>query len=372
MFRRVGGQKHYAIKVRICGRQRHVTIGAHGSPWTVETARKEAVWLLGQIASGQDVARVRDHAKTIPTVAQAIQRFMEEHVGAKLKPRTAANYEFMIRLHILPAFGRDRLDAIGSSDISKLHHKMRATAPTANRCLAALSKFFSWAETQNLRPRASNPCVGLDKFRERKRERFLSDPELAKLGHALVTAECAGKSPYFLALIRLLILTGARHDESKTLEWSMVDLRRGLLSLPESKTGAKTIVLNAPALDVLVALPRQEGNPFVMCGEVTGKHLINARKPWLRLLTAAGIDGPLRVHDLRHSFASVAMSEGGSLPMIGRLLGHSQPQTTQRYAHLAADPARALAEQSGASLTARMNARLAIAETKPLRKLGKP
>ena len=214
----------------------------------------------------------------------------------------------------------------------------------ANRTVAMLSKFFNWTEKLGLRPDGSNPCRHVEKYREAKRERFLSEAELARLGEALRAAETdKTASPWVIAAIRLLTLTGARLSEVLTLRWDYVDFDRATIRLPDSKTGAKTLHLNAPALEVLSAIPRLEDNPHVICGERKGAHLVNIQKPWRRIRKAAGLND-VRIHDLRHSFASVAAAGGMSLPLIGALLGHSQPATTARYAHLSSDPLRAASD----------------------------
>jgi integrase len=344
----------YLIKARIAGRQRWLTIGEHGSPWTPESARREAERLLGVIASGLDPATARDDAKSVPSVADAFARFLTEHVEAKRKPATLEQYEYLGRLYILPALGRLRVDAITSVEVGKLHHKHIDKKTTANRIVAVVSKFCSWCERQKLRPAGSNPCVGLDKFDEVQRERFLSEDELARLGDALTAAELID-GPHVVALVRLLVLTGARRDEIRTLQWSHVDLARGLLHLPTSKTGKKTITLNAASAAILADLPRAEGNPYVIVGHRAGQPYIGTAKAWARIRKAAGLDD-VRMHDLRHSFASVALARGGSLPLIGKLLGHSQPQTTARYAHLSQSPVSDLAEATGATIAAALGA----------------
>jgi integrase len=212
---------------------------------------------------------------------------------------------------------------------------------------------FNVAEDWGLRPENSNPCRRIKKFKETPRERFLSPDELKRLGEALADADAKGESPYVTAAIRLLLFTGARLNEILSLEWSHVDLKANLLRLPDSKTGAKTIALPAPAVEILSALPKQEGNPHVICGARDGAHLINLQKPWRRIRKAAGLED-VRLHDLRHSFASVAVAGGMSLPLIGSLLGHSQPATTQRYAHLADDPRRAAADAVASTIAASM------------------
>ena len=179
---------------------------------------------------------------------------------------------------------------------------------------------------------------------------------MQRLGKALADSEKGGTaSPWIIAAIRLLVFTGARHSEILTLEWEHVDLASQQLRLTESKTGRKSIYLNAPALEVLASLPRLEGNPHVICGEKEGAHLVNLQKPWRRIRKAAGLDN-VRIHDLRHSFASAAAASGTSLPIIGGLLGHSQPQTTARYAHLGNDPLKAATERIGGAIAGAMNA----------------
>jgi len=221
----------------------------------------------------------------------------------------------------------------------------------ANRCLALLSKFFNWTEKHGFRHDGSNPCRHIERYKEDKRERFLSETELTALSNILTQAEKTGTaSPWVIAAIRLLMLTGARHSEILTLKWEWIDFERACIRLPDSKTGAKTLYLNAPALEVLANTPRLEGNPHVICGDKDGAHLVNLQKPWKRIRQAAGLE-EVRIHDLRHSFASVAVAGGMSLPLIGALLGHSQPATTARYAHLASDPLRAASETIASRIT---------------------
>jgi integrase len=195
------------------------------------------------------------------------------------------------------------------------------------------------AERWGMRPDGSNPCRHVEKFAERKRERMLSAEELGRLGGAL--ADYNG-SPYVVAAVKLLVFTGARLSEVLGLRWDWVDFSRGEARLPDSKTGAKTLHLPPPALAVLSALPRMDGNPHVICGRVEGAALVNLEKPWRQIRKSADLDG-VRLHDLRHAFASVAASAGMGLPIIGKMLGHAQAATTARYAHLASDPVKAAA-----------------------------
>jgi integrase len=216
---------------------------------------------------------------------------------------------------------------------------------------------FNLAEKWGERPDGSNPCRHVEKYPEHKRERFLSEVELAQLGDALAKAEQdRSESPFVVAAIRLLVFTGARRNEILTLKWEHVDFERACFRLPDSKTGAKTVHLNAPTLELLSELPRIAGNPYVIPGERPGAHLVNIEKPWRRIRAQAGLDG-LRLHDLRHSFASFGAGAGLSLPIIGALLGHTQAATTARYAHLAADPLKQASERVGREIAAAMKGR---------------
>jgi integrase len=210
------------------------------------------------------------------------------------------------------------------------------------------------AEKWGQRPDGSNPCRHVEKFKERKRERYLSASELLRLGDVLAEAErTRTELPGAIAAIRLLIFTGCRRGEILTLRWEHVDFEKECLRLPDSKTGARTIHLNAPALEILSVVEHQDGNPYVIVGGKPGAHLVNLRKPWQRIRAQAELED-VRLHDLRHSFASVAVGLGESLHMTGKLLGHSQAQTTQRYAHLADDPVKAATKRVGAAISGMM------------------
>lgn len=335
--RRQAGGPIYFLQKRIGGKIRWMTIGQHGSPWTVSLARKEALRLMRDIAAGIDPQEQKQLDLAKVTLEQAAPQFMAEH-GPKLKPRTREEYERLFKLHILPRLGSIKLEKLSRIEVTRFHASLADKPSGANFALAVLSKMMTWAEHTGRRPEGSNPCKGIKKYRARKRERYLTADELTRLGQSLINAETAAtESPFAIAAIRLLLLTGARRNEILTLRWSEVDFDRQVLRLPDSKTGEKVIKLGPPALRLLTNLPRVKGNPHVIVGERTGQHLVNIQATWERLREAAGITD-VRLHDLRHSFASIAVAAGASLPMIGKLLGHTQPQTTARYAHLADDP----------------------------------
>ena len=283
-------------------------------------------------------------------VADLAERFLVEHAEAKRKARTAGEYRRLLDKIILPALAKRKVTDVTRAEIAKLHHANRASPYQANRLLAVLSKMFNLAERWGLRPDGSNPCRLIEKFAERKRERMLSPVELARLGEALGSFD---SSPYAVAAVKLLVFTGARLGEVLGLEWEWIDFERGEARLPDSKTGAKTLHLPPPALAVLAVLPRLDGNPHVIVGAKEGAALVNLEKPWRAIRAAAGIND-VRLHDLRHAFASVAASSGMGLPIIGKMLGHTQAATTARYAHLASDPVKAAAAAVAGKIAAAM------------------
>jgi integrase len=346
-----GGEKTYILQYRKGGRgspTKRVTIGRHGA-LTPDQARKEAARLLGAIAQGDDPAAVRAAARVAPTITVLAERFLAEHVATKTKPKTAYAYRRLVNCVIVPAIGAKRVRDVTRADVSRLHHDRRATPYAANLTLAVLSKMFTLAEKWGERPDGSNPCRHVELYAERKRERMLSAAEFARLANALK----AHRSPYVVAAIKLLIFTGARLSEILTLKWDWVDFGRGEARLPDSKTGAKTLHLPAPALAVLAELPRIEGNPHVIVGNVAGARLVNLHKSWVAIRNAAGLHD-VRLHDLRHAFASVAASSGMGLPIIGKMLGHTQAATTHRYAHLASDPVKAAVNSVAEKIAAAM------------------
>jgi integrase len=352
-----GGSKSYIVHYRLgSGRGapiRKLTIGKHGAPWTPEKARSEAKRLLGMVESGADPAADKIARKEAPTIVDLAERFLAEHAEAKRKASTAAEYRRLLDRTILPVLGKRRVTDVTRQDIAKLHHGHRNTPYQANRLLAVLGKMFNLAERWAMRPDGSNPCRHVEKFAERKRERMLSATELGRLGDALSAHQ---GSPYAVAAVKLLVFSGARLGEILSLRWDWIDFDHGEARLPDSKTGAKTLHLPPPALAVLADLPRLDNNPHVIVGHKPGAAMVNLEKPWRTIRAAASLDD-LRLHDLRHAFASVAASSGMGLPIIGKMLGHTQAATTNRYAHLASDPVKAAAAAVAGKIAAAMGSR---------------
>lgn len=368
------GTRLYVLRLRTGGRQRWMTIGRHGDPWTPDMARNKALELLGKAAQGKDPVQERDIGKTKPTLAEFAQRYLAEYAVVHKKPRTLGEDLLLLGLRkatadaperwerndnkrtILEVLGAERIDAIGPAYVTRLHLAWKDTPTRANRALALLSHMFTMAEKWHLRPTLSNPCRHVERFKENKRERFLSAVELARLGETLTELEGKrGAQVFGLAAVRLLIFTGARASEILSLTWASVDLETGTARLADSKTGAKTIFLNPPAVEVLQRLPHVDDNPHVIVGGNPGAALTlsGLEQVWQDVRAKAGL-GDVRLHDLRHSFASVAAARGQSLPVIGALLGHTQAATTQRYAHLAANPLRAASEAVAAEIATAM------------------
>lgn len=349
--RRQNGAPCYYLQKRIGRSFRWITIGAHGAPWTPESARKEAYRLLGQIAGGEEPRLKRRDLTDKPTLKEVAERFLHEY-GVSLKPASYEKYRFLLDRYIIPELGDRLIERIERPDVLRLHTGMAKRKSLANYAVAVLSKLMSWAEEHNLRPPQSNPCFHLKKYRENKRQRYLSTEEFARLGAVLDRVQLLDTENFYItAAIRLLLLTGARVGEIITLQWRHVDLERHLLLLPDSKTGQKVIRLNARAAAILREIPRMPDNPLVIIGRRPGACLVNLQKPWRRIRAEADLCD-VRLHDLRHSFASVAAASRGSLPMIGKLLGHSHTRTTARYAHLSDDPVDGLNNSVGERIAA--------------------
>jgi integrase len=337
------GRRQYIVQYRAGRRSRRLSLGP-SSILSPEQARNRALSILVEVRGGKDPAEERNENRNALLVKELAQRFDDQHISVRLKPMTAREYRRALKKIILPKIGRMTVKNITRADIARFHHDMRSRPYQANRCLAIISKMFNVAELWGLRADGSNPTRLIPKYPERSRERFLTMAEIKHLGGILREIEAEGKEmPSAILAIRLLLYTGCRLNEIMTLKWEYVDLEAAVLNLPDSKTGAKTVYLGKPAIELLEKAPVIVGNPWVIIGALPGARLTDLQPFWQRVRARAGLEG-VRIHDLRHTFASTAVAAGHSLPIIGKLLGHTQVQTTARYAHLAASPAMTAAE----------------------------
>jgi integrase len=337
------GRKGYIVQYRAGRRSRRMSLGP-STVLTCEQARTRAIGIIAAARNGDDPAAERDAERKTITVKELAERFDKEHISVRVKETTAKGYRRLIERTILPALGRHRVTEVTRADIAKLHHDLRHIPYEANRCLEVISKMFSLAEMWGLRADGSNPRKHIKKYAEERRERFLSPAELKRVGDVLREMEDEGiELSSAIAAARLLILTGCRLGEIMTLQWEHVDLAGRALRLPDSKTGAKVVHLGQPAIDVLTGIKKVDKNPWVIVGTLPGARLADLQPFWQRVRARAGLKD-VRIHDLRHTFASTAVASGQGLPMIGKLLGHTQVQTTARYAHLAADPVKLAAD----------------------------
>jgi len=336
-----GGKKTYYVQYMVNKKIQRVAIGAHGI-FTTEMARNQATILLGKIKAGADPQKEKSIKRRELLVKDLAERYMEEHVIPHCKPSTAKGYRQYLDKHIIPFFGDMKIRDVQRSDVAEFHHSLRRTPYEANHGLEIISKMFNLAEMWGLRGDNTNPRRHIKKYPSKARERYLSEDEVKRLSAVLdETKLYRDENLAAVYCIQLLLLTGCRLGEIRSLKWDYVDREMQVLKLPDSKTGAKYVYVGNTVmnlLDEIYAHPaRPADNPYVIWGLKEGCHLDNVQKPWRRFRKLAGIED-VRIHDLRHSFASFAVSKGMSLALIGRLLGHSQVQTTARYAHLMAAP----------------------------------
>lgn len=348
--RRQKAKAVFFVRKHANGHRHFLSIGECGTGGlTTTAARKQAGDHVAAIRNGLSPAEQRAKTRAVPTVNAFADTWLEAHVDAKLKPSTAQLYRVILRTVILPALGKLRVDQVTEEHVERMHRAAARTPYNANRAVAVVSSLMKFAERRKLRGAHSNPARGLERYREDKRERFLSREEIVRLGSALANPTITAKhSPFALAAIGLLLLTGMRRDEVLKLRLKEVDQERRLLLLDDSKTGKKAVVLSEHAARLIASLPRVD-DEWVFPGARQGRPLAGLRKAWASIIAAANLPG-LQIHDLRHTFASVTAAQGASLPMIGRLLGHSQPATTARYAHLAQDPLRDIANRASATI----------------------
>ncbi|MBG6148695.1 integrase, partial [Labrenzia sp. EL_142] len=367
---RVGanGRKTFICRYRNGIIRRQVKLGNVGT-LTAEEARDAAKKVLASVVLGKDPAAERDATREAVTLSQLVDLFVAGH-GPKLKPTSLAGYRSGLRLHVLPVLGKRPAEAITTKDVNKIHIGLVEHPSHANRVIAYLSSVFSWGADNGYVPETFNPTRSVKRFKEQGRQRYLTDEELARLGRALVLAETEGLSwtikakgdrrkhvaknkqtiiypAHVTNAIRLLLMTGCRLREILHLQWKEVDIGRGLLFLPDSKTGQKTVILNRSAIAILESMDRD--NRYVIPSDIPSQPRHDLKRPWTHIRAAAKLDD-VRLHDLRHTHASIGAMAGFGLPIVAKLLGHASAMTTQRYAHIADDPARRASDAIGMSL----------------------
>jgi integrase len=366
---RSSGRRFYTLKKGTgrSGRGRWLTIGEHGAPWTpdpvtgakrtltVDLARAEAVRLIGEVHAGRDPAQVRRQARAMPTLSEFAARYIEEHSVVHKVPAQVKEERRLLGSTILPKLGALRLDQVSHTQIGEFHRARRHVKVNANRCLTLLSHMFNQARAWGVLPRAHiNPCLDVKRFKEMKRRRFLSPEELHDLGAIL-----AGRATITAQFIHLLLYTGARPIELARLKWSDFPGDRLEAAVIRRKERELALFFPRPAREILEAR-RKEADPdapyvfpnFRHAKRKTGHmRVTSVQNAWYDLREAAGLKD-VRLYDLRHTFASTGLLEGQDLKRIGDLLGHSNPQTTDRYAHLAAGHLLQAAEDTAERLSA--------------------
>lgn len=352
------GTKAFVLRYRrrADGQQRLFTIGSYPA-WGVGVARDEAKRLKRAIDGGADPVGEMQDSRGAATVADLCSRFLADYVPRK-RPATQRDYLQQVNVDILPAFGRAKVATVTHADVDAFHRKISTRAPThANRVLACLSKMFSLAVRWGMR--ADNPCKGIERNQEHKRQRYLSGVELARLTAALVELRDQGAAN----VVRLLLLTGARRGELLAAKWADFDLDAGTWTKPGSTTKQRTshrVPLSQAACLLLTEMQRAAESEYLFPARRT-PHRLDIDDAWNLLRDAANIPDA-RLHDLRHTYASVLASSGLSLPIIGALLGHTTAQTTMRYSHLFDDPLRAATERASAIITGKP-----VADVAPLK-----
>ncbi|OHD05062.1 site-specific integrase [Sphingopyxis sp. RIFCSPHIGHO2_12_FULL_65_19] len=400
---RPSGRKSFIVQYDFEGRSRKVTVGTFPT-LTVDQARKKATELLAKVQLGEDVA-AKPVVEENPTVTELCDEYLKKGCGHK-KASTKVTDKGCIERHIKPLLGHRRVKDLKRRHIEDFFSAVAAGETAKNEVIDGKRIIVKGGEGAARRTVrlfggiltyaigreyiSENPRRGVKIGKDNANERYLYGDELRRLGDALREAETVGLpwqfnegakakhrpknadtlreviSPHAVAALRLLLLTGCRLGEILTLKWTQVDLERGFLRLPDSKTGKKDVILGAPALKVLADIPRLKDNPYVIVGETKGKPRSDLKRPWRRVIAHAGLPG-LRLHDLRHSFASMGAASGMGLPIVGKLLGHASPSTTARYAHLADDPLRRASDSIAGSIAAALGVASETSNVVPLK-----
>ena len=337
----LNSKKTFILKYRIgqgrSARVRKPVIGTYGV-MKVDEARKIArKWLL-EASEGNDPKEVD---KTSILLKDFCNVYLQQHANIKKKLSSVIEDKRLMRLHIIPNFGNICLKEITRSMITKHHQSMYQTPHGANRFLSLMSKMMNLAERWEYRPLNSNPCRHIERYKEEGRQIYLSMEQIEKIGHVIKQMEQT-ESIFVLSAIKLLLFTGRRTGEILTLKWDYIDFENSKMNLPDTKTGAKSFFFSPTVKQILLNLPNKEG--FVFKSVLKDKRVTTVRHIWKKICKLAKIEN-VRVHDLRHTYASLAVQNGYSLPIISKMLGHADIKTTQRYAHLHDDPVNQAVEK---------------------------
>jgi integrase len=338
-----GGSKSWTLKYwsRPHQKQRWYTISPFGA-LTPTLARKKARELIVQIADGADPAQERKRVQKSATVNDLIDRYIREHLEIKNKPSTQGPVKYLIEGRLRPAFGKMKVEAVSRADISSLHARMSSTPRQANHALSILSKMFNLAELWGFRPENTNPIRLIERYKQKARDRFLSEAEINRLGKALDAATSV--SPWTVAAIRFLLFSGMRRGEVLRLEWDWIDFKGGYIALPDAKAGSRIQPISDAALDVLTTLPRFNHLPYVFRNADGSEQLGFAAldSAWRNIRKRAKLDD-FRLHDLRHTVGTYSGQTGANAFMVRDLLGHKTLAMTGRYVGRNVDPTRELA-----------------------------
>lgn len=366
------GQRSYLVWYRTKDHQeRRPKIGDHGEI-TVEQARRQAQEILGDVARGLDPSAALKTRRAALTVSLLADRYLADHADIYNKPRIRDEYRRLVTKHIKPTLGAMKAAAVARSDIDRLHKSLRSTPYEANRTLAVLSKMFNLAEVWGIRPDGSNPTRRLQRYPEKKRSRFLSDEEMARLGRGLSRLEVEMPTlASAMNAVRLLALTGCRLSEILGLRWEHVDLGQRMIHIADGKTGSRDQDIGAPAAALLASIARKDANPWVFpAGNATGHLSVSyLEKAWQRIRAATALVD-VRLHDLRHTVGTYAGQAGANAFLVRDKLGHKTLAMTGRYVERDRHPLRALTDTVEARVAAALE-QLAPAEVVELVPKGK-
>lgn len=335
------GAKSFVVRYLVDHKEKRIVIGRVGQI-TPDQARALARDKLTLALKGVDFVQEKKikakkaELEKVNTVENLYSEWLNRHVVMTCKPKTIDDYKRNFKLYVKEPLGSERVNDVTEDQIDRWHKALKKTPKAANYALRSLKACFNWGLRKKYRKEElGNPCKYIKFFEEQSRQAYLSPKELRSIGVAI--SELAGKeggiSDSAARVLLMLIFTGARSGEIRTLKWDYINYDLQMALLPDSKTGQKPLFLNAQAIGILQATPRTEDNPYCFSGLHGKGHLTTLKRPWKRVMEHAGISG-YRIHDLRHSFASFGASQGQSLQMVGQLLGHKNTTTTEIYSHL--------------------------------------